>query len=658
MNWIPTLNLWQTALLAMVPIGIILLYFLKLRREPVEVPSTYLWARTVEDLHVNSLLQRLKRNLLLLLQLLAIALAALALLRPGHHGESSKFGRLVFLLDTSGSMLATDLGSDKDENRFAKAKRLIGERIDAMRDNDQAMLVTFDDRPNVLQAFTKDRNRLKDALRRAEVTNRSTDILGALKAADGLANPRRSSESGDVNDVQVADALPAELLMYTDGAFEPVMDFDLGNLVPEYIDIGSGNPENLAITAFSAERNVEKPEQYEAFATIRNYGETAQSTSVSLYVDDALVDASSVDLEPGDQTGVSFSLESEEAVSLRLKLDHEDDLALDNEAFAGLTPMRTVSVLLITEGIAPLELALNTDNARQICITETKFPSYLESEEYEKRAAAGMDDLIIYDRCKPKLLPATNTFFIGSLPNDQWSWDSDEGQVVLIDLDRTHPIMRYLELYNLRIFSGRAVKGPAGTRELVASDIGPMLCLAPRDGYRDLVLGFEIISSDEDDNPLTNTTWYVERSWPTFVLNVLRYLAGAAEATGAPSFRPGSTVRLRVESALANVNVGRVGDRGKNLPTGPSGLVEVIETDDVGNYHVKDEDKLVDMFAVNLFDQRESDIKVAPAVDLGFEDVQATTKGIEIRREYWRLLLIAMLIMVACEWWLYVKRIA
>ena len=56
MSWMSTLAPWQWALLSLVPLGIILLYFLKLRREPVEVPSTYLWMRTIEDLHVNSLL--------------------------------------------------------------------------------------------------------------------------------------------------------------------------------------------------------------------------------------------------------------------------------------------------------------------------------------------------------------------------------------------------------------------------------------------------------------------------------------------------------------------------------------------------------------------------------------------------------------------------
>ena len=80
------LSWWQWAIFAAVPPAILALYFLKLRRQPLEVPSTYLWHRTLEDMHVNSLWQRLRQNLLLLLQLLLIALLMLACLRPNWMG--------------------------------------------------------------------------------------------------------------------------------------------------------------------------------------------------------------------------------------------------------------------------------------------------------------------------------------------------------------------------------------------------------------------------------------------------------------------------------------------------------------------------------------------------------------------------------------------
>ncbi len=96
-------------ILAGVPVGIIALYFLKLKRRPVRVPSTLLWRKSLEDLHVNSFFQRLRRNLLLFLQLLAVVLAMLALAGLRSKGTSGQGQRYVLMIDNSASMSATDV---------------------------------------------------------------------------------------------------------------------------------------------------------------------------------------------------------------------------------------------------------------------------------------------------------------------------------------------------------------------------------------------------------------------------------------------------------------------------------------------------------------------------------------------------------------------
>src|SRR3954453_23800004 len=103
------LGAFQWAVLLGVPVGIIALYFLKLRRRPVQVSSTLLWRRSLEDLHVNSLFQRLRKNLLLFLQLLAVLLAMLALLGPRIKGTGAQGQRFVLAIDVSASMSATDI---------------------------------------------------------------------------------------------------------------------------------------------------------------------------------------------------------------------------------------------------------------------------------------------------------------------------------------------------------------------------------------------------------------------------------------------------------------------------------------------------------------------------------------------------------------------
>ena len=53
---------------------LVVLYFLRLKRPHVRVPSLTLWRQVLADRRVNSPFQKFKRNLLLLLQLLLLSL--------------------------------------------------------------------------------------------------------------------------------------------------------------------------------------------------------------------------------------------------------------------------------------------------------------------------------------------------------------------------------------------------------------------------------------------------------------------------------------------------------------------------------------------------------------------------------------------------------
>ncbi len=55
MTWLNSIGGLGWIVLAATPPLLLLLYFLKIRRQVVEVPSTMLWIQTIEDMHVNSL---------------------------------------------------------------------------------------------------------------------------------------------------------------------------------------------------------------------------------------------------------------------------------------------------------------------------------------------------------------------------------------------------------------------------------------------------------------------------------------------------------------------------------------------------------------------------------------------------------------------------
>ncbi len=191
--------------MAAVPPAVLLLYFLKLKRQPLEVPSTYLWRRTIEDMHVNSLWQRLRSNLLLFLQLLFLIALIIACLRPGIHGDMLSGRRWIFLVDNSASMSATDT----EPNRLEAAKKRIKETIELMNSGDVAMLIAFSDRADVRQGFTGDKRRLSAAVDAIQVTSRTTDVSEAMRAAAGLANPGRSSFDG-MNDIKSPKRFPQQ----------------------------------------------------------------------------------------------------------------------------------------------------------------------------------------------------------------------------------------------------------------------------------------------------------------------------------------------------------------------------------------------------------------------------------------------------------------
>ena len=183
------LSWWQWAILAAVPPAIVLLYFLKLKRRPLEVPSTYLWHKSVEDLHVNSIWQRLRNNLLLYLQLAVVLLIVLALLRPSWQALHLAGSRLVLLIDNSASMQATDV----KPSRLEEAKRRAGELIDQMHSGDAAMLISFSDTARVEQNFTDNRQQLREALAAIKPSQHSTNLSEALKLAAGLVNPGQAT---------------------------------------------------------------------------------------------------------------------------------------------------------------------------------------------------------------------------------------------------------------------------------------------------------------------------------------------------------------------------------------------------------------------------------------------------------------------------------
>ncbi|MDP7575037.1 MAG: VWA domain-containing protein, partial [Phycisphaerales bacterium] len=160
MSWLsPWTAFWLLVIL--VPL-LLLLYILRLRRARQVVPSTLFWNEAAEDIQANTPFQRLRRNLLLLLQLIALLMLACAVAQPRFESAAGRGGRTVLLIDRSASMQAND--GDGGRTRFEAAIDAARGAIDRLHPGGwfgdaggQTMIVSLGETADVAQPFTGSR---------------------------------------------------------------------------------------------------------------------------------------------------------------------------------------------------------------------------------------------------------------------------------------------------------------------------------------------------------------------------------------------------------------------------------------------------------------------------------------------------------------------
>jgi hypothetical protein len=663
---------------AAVPAAIIALYFLKLKRQPVETPSTYLWTKVFEDLHVNSIWQRFRRNLLLALQLLIVGLALLALLRPGWRDQSLSGQRFIFLIDRSASMATADVDGN---TRLEAAKQAAIKLIDQLSGDMSAMVVAFDDEADVVQQYTDSRRQLREAIASISQTAKQTDVHSALELARGFASPVQTSPSGNERE-SAADKNSADqvvLYILSDGRFSSDDTVSLDEVKTHYLPFGSADADNLAITSLTVADNPADFDARQAFVQISNFTRDDQKVVVELLSDGQLIDAAELAAPAGDAVGATFELGDATTGELEARITPtagaNDSLASDNVAYALLDRSRTGRTLLVTTGNHALELALATDAVRRIVNVDKLNPDDLDLPDVAKRLESGVYDLVIFDRCRPTKaddMPSCNTVFIGRLPPIK-NWEEGASSAPLtapqiIDWQRAHPLLNQVELGSASIIDSYVLRAPAGGQSLVDSTLGSIMAIAPRGPYQDVVIGFDIIGSDNAGRTTVNTNWPRTPGFPTFWLNAIRTLGGGASATALEVHRPGTPVKVELAERVKSPVL--IKPDGQRLSfVSPEGLDLVItDTDALGFYEVRNGTRLAARFAVNLFDRQESDVRLRTSINttngqpqvkpltIGFADIAASSKT-QVRAELWTALLLAALVGLALEWYIYNRRV-
>ncbi|HRK32432.1 MAG TPA: VWA domain-containing protein, partial [Tepidisphaeraceae bacterium] len=274
MSWFPSfLNPLTAAFAAAVVVpSLLLLYFLKLRRKEMEFASTILWKKSIQDLQVNAPFQKLRQNLLLILQMLLLLLLLLALSRPISHYTPGAGKSSVILIDRSASMSAKEPGGG---SRLDSAKRQAKDLVDSMDRNGYSMVIAFDDDAKVVQGFTSDRAALKRAIDSVGPSDRKTNLKLAYQLAEAQVAfiPEQNRTNID----------PPAVWLYSDGRVADSTGLSIKSPVT-LVQVGSEDVKNIGIVALSAKRNYDRPAEVQIFARLANFGAEPVKAQVQLSI--------------------------------------------------------------------------------------------------------------------------------------------------------------------------------------------------------------------------------------------------------------------------------------------------------------------------------------------------------------------------------------
>jgi hypothetical protein len=615
MNFISPFNLLYFLPLAAL---IILLYLLKLKRKELVVSSTLLWQQALRDLQANAPIQKLRKNLLLFLQLLILLFVVVGVARPYMSVRALAGENVAVILDASASMKATDVGP----SRFEAARKEALRMVETLGAGDKMMVIEASTKTRVLTPFTSDKRALKDVLARVQAKDTTSNLRESIVLSLSLIKGQRN----------------ASVYILSDGAVDPIKDLRIGGATIKFVKFGS-RADNLAITALDVRRSFTSANEYQIFVTVQNFSDREREINLELLHDSQLAKVRPMKIPAKQSKSEVFDNLGFDSGVITARFDLRDDLASDNIAHAELLPRQSLAVLLVTNSNLALEKVLAVDPH----VNQDK-TGKLAPADYTPEAASKYD-VVLFDNYAPSALPSSNYMLInaaGAGTPVQRIGTFDRPGVV--DWDKKHPVTRYLNLADLRIARCLAVQVADWGKAVADSDNpqAPLIVVGEKGNRRVVYLGFDIKESD----------LWLRVAFPIFISNAVRWLAsGAKTQQESVLYRAGDVVPLNPPMTVETVTI-----------TDPLGRAHTVEgkrhpllfdgADTIGIYQVKAKN-YQQKFAVSLLNKRESDILPRNTIELGSAGETATAGSTRANKEIWRWLIVLALVGLGLEWWVY-----
>ena len=640
------------ALIGLIAIPIIVaFYMLRLRRPTQPVSSTLLWQQLVRDVEANAPWQKLRRSLLLLLQLLLALLLAFVVARPFSEHPAGLAQDLVLVVDASASMSATDVFPD----RLTYAKRIAQEQLAQVPSDGRVSVIAAGDTARVVANEATDRGRISQAINSIQASTSASDLTDALKLANSLAKRARG----------------AEVLVVTDDAFSASVDVNLE--VPVQVLTVGRERDNQAIAALAVRADPSGLKRT-LFVSVANYSASNVGRSLHILADGTPVTARDLYLDPLTRADVVIDElpAGTSVVEARLTpatggdepSGPPDYLPLDDAAWAIVPPDRLRRVLLVGPGNVYIQNAFSLlPNVELYGATAEQWPATTGKDKF---------DLIVFDGFVPTDLPRKPV--LAFAPPATSALGVVSGTLTSFGMGQppaNDPILRGVDLTRLHIARTQQMELPSWARAVLPGSDGPLVYAGLRDGLPTAVFAFDIRQSDL---PL-------QVAWPIMVSNLAGELLGLNSSALDP-LSPSSPVEIPIAPGAQGVRVTLPDNSVVTLPVGATGASSVtfISTSQLGVYRaevipapapggspgasptvsptgsgVASQDEPL-LFAVDMFSNNESNIRPgdgARLVALGTAAPPGQAATGTARDEFWPLLAALTLLFLVIEWLVY-----
>ncbi len=427
---------WLTA----IPL-VVLLYWLRPRRVSVVVPSLVLWRRSLREQVRQRPLRRFERNVLLLVQVFAVAAAALSLARP----QRSTAGAVdvVVVLDVGLRMQATDVRP----SRFEAARGAALKLLDGLR-GVRVGVVAAARSPRVIQPLTTSRSDAVAAVRALRPTDGPSDLEAAVAVAKSMSPS-------------------AAVYVFSD---RPVSG--------AHSSVFGGSLEDVAITGVVA--SPLPGDRMRVTVTVRNGTPVVRWVPVTVLVEDQPAARLAARVQPGQQTSVAATVPA--GLWAEARIVPHDALPVTDRFVALGTRLPRPRVLWVGPPDPFLEAGLRAVAGEP------------DRQETPDPRVWGRFDVVVVHRVRAALPPG-NYVLVASVPTNLpvRAVGTVREDVVRFQ-SRTHPLLRFVDLTGSRVTRAWPVQPHAG--EVLAEGEAPLLWAYEAEGLRAVLLPFSPSDSE------------------------------------------------------------------------------------------------------------------------------------------------------------------